>query len=105
MRKHALAGRNTQHLVTFFRKILTLERRLELSESSREISRERFLEEVRGVVSDSELSEKISQIEIKKSLNRCLNGSNDETVFTQEDRGDVIFRNCPDLFSQKNKDN
>ena len=63
MRKHALAGRNTQHLVTFFRKILTLERRLELSESSREISRERFLEEVRGVVSDSELSEKISQIE------------------------------------------
>ena len=47
----------------FFRKILTLERRLELSESSREVSRERFLEEVRGVVSDSELSEKIAQIE------------------------------------------
>ena len=40
-----------------------MERRLELSESSREISRERFLEEVRGVVSDSELSEKIAQIE------------------------------------------
>ena len=42
---------------------MTLERRLELSESSREVSRERFLEEVRGVVSDSELSEKIAQIE------------------------------------------
>ena len=40
-----------------------MERRLELSESSREVSRERFLEEVRGVVSDSELSEKIAQIE------------------------------------------
>ena len=40
-----------------------MERRLELSESSREVSRERFLEEVRGVVSDSELSEKMAHIE------------------------------------------
>ena len=40
-----------------------MERRLELSESCREVSRERFLEKVRGVVSDSELSEKIAQIE------------------------------------------
>ena len=50
-------------VVYFLRKILTLERRLELSESCREVSREKFLDEVRGVVSDAELSEKIAQIE------------------------------------------
>ena len=48
---------------SFFRKILTLERRLELTESSRSVSQEKFLDELRSVVTDSELSEKIVEIE------------------------------------------
>ncbi len=46
-----------------FRKILNLERRLELAESSRSVNLEKFLDEVRGVVSDSELSEKMVEIQ------------------------------------------
>ncbi len=45
------------------RKILNLERRLELAESSRSVSQEKFLDEVRGIVSDSELSEKMVEIQ------------------------------------------
>lgn len=49
--------------IFFFRKILTLERRLELTESSRSVSQEKFLDELRSVVTDSELSDKIVEIE------------------------------------------
>jgi hypothetical protein len=49
--------------VNVFRKILNLERRLELAESSRSVNLEKFLDEVRGVVSDSELSEKMVEIQ------------------------------------------
>ena len=45
------------------RKIMNLERRLELAESSRSVSQEKFLDEVRGIVSDSELSEKMVEIQ------------------------------------------
>jgi uncharacterized coiled-coil protein SlyX len=40
-----------------------LERRLELTESSRSVSQEKFLDELRSVVTDSELSDKIVEIE------------------------------------------
>ena len=45
------------------RKIMNLERRLELAESSRSVSQEKFLDEVRGIVSDSGLSEKMVEIQ------------------------------------------
>lgn len=49
--------------VNVSRKILNLERRLELAESSRSVNLEKLLDEVRGVVSDSELSEKMVEIQ------------------------------------------
>ena len=42
---------------------MNLERRLELAESSRSVSQEKFLDEVRGIVSDLELSEKMVEIQ------------------------------------------
>jgi hypothetical protein len=44
------------------RKILTLERRLELAESSRMVGQAKFLDELRGIVSDSEMADKLVEV-------------------------------------------
>ena len=54
---------STKNFASFFSKILTLERRLELTESSRLVSQEKFLDDLRDVVSDSEMSEKFVALE------------------------------------------